>query len=108
MSLENDLPRLLRDLKAALKAVYGESLRGVFLYGSYARGDYDRESDIDILVVLDDFASYGREVDRTAHPVADLSLRWNVSISLVFVRHHDWISGDSLFLRTVREEAVAA
>jgi uncharacterized protein len=31
----------------------GEKLEKVILFGSYARGDYDEESDIDIMVIAD-------------------------------------------------------
>ena len=106
--MSGDTRTLLRELQACLTALYGGRLRGVYLYGSYARGDYDAESDFDVLVVLDDFASYGAEVDRTAEPTSALSLQYAVSISEVFVREHDWQTGDSPFLRNVREEAVAA
>ena len=36
-----------------VKKAYGNRLYKVILYGSCARGDYDRESDVDILVLLD-------------------------------------------------------
>ena len=98
----------LRELQARLAMLYGGRLRGVYLYGSYARGDYDAESDFDVLVVLDGFASYGAEVDRAAELTAALSLQYGVSISEVFVREQDWQTGDSPFLQNVREEAVAA
>ena len=99
---------LSSDLKAGLAALYDRRLRGAYLYGSYARGDYDAESDLDLLVVLDDFSSYGAEVDRTAELGSALSLRHGVSISQVFVRERDWLTADSPFLRNVREEATAA
>ena len=34
------------------RSVYGEKLVQVILYGSYARGDYDSDSDIDIVAVV--------------------------------------------------------
>jgi len=37
----------------AVKDSLGDKLKKVFLYGSYARGDYNDESDIDILVLAD-------------------------------------------------------
>ena len=40
-------------LLAELKTHFRESLKLVVLYGSVARGDYDDDSDIDILVVID-------------------------------------------------------
>ena len=33
--------------------IYGEHLKSVILYGSYARGDFGPESDIDIMILLD-------------------------------------------------------
>lgn len=52
---------VLSELKAGLRASYGESLKGVYLYGSYARGEADSESDVDVLVVLDRIDRYAAE-----------------------------------------------
>ena len=35
-----------------LKKIYGNSLRKIILYGSYARGDFSDKSDVDILILL--------------------------------------------------------
>jgi predicted nucleotidyltransferase len=36
-----------------IQKVYGSHLRKIILYGSYARGDYREDSDIDIMILLD-------------------------------------------------------
>lgn len=36
-----------------VKNVYGSHLRQIILYGSYARGDYRPDSDVDIMILLD-------------------------------------------------------
>jgi predicted nucleotidyltransferase len=106
--MRGDSGDLLRELKAGLTRLYGRRLRGVYVYGSYARGDHDPESDFDVLVVLEDYACYAAEVDSTAGLASELSLEFGVSISQVFLRERDWLTGDSPFLRNVREEATAA
>ena len=99
---------ILAEVSSGLKRIYGEKLKGVYLFGSYARGDADRESDLDILVVLANFEHYAREVDRTGELIANLSLKYGVSISQVFIRERDWMHGDTPFLSNVRDEAVPA
>jgi len=99
---------LMSELKGGLLHIYGERLRGVYLYGSYARGEEDDESDVDVLVILSEFENYGAEVDRTSQLASNLSLKYGVSISKVFFRERDWTSGDTPFLLNVREEAVSA
>lgn len=102
------LTTLMGELKAGLLAIYGDRLKGVYLYGSYARGDADRESDLDVLVVLDRIDRYTAEIERTSRLGADLSLKYGVSISKVYKRERDWLEHESPFLANVREEAIAA
>jgi antitoxin ChpS len=54
---------------AALRERYGESLKGVYLFGSRARGDFKPFSDVDIALILADSV---RERSQTRH-LADLS-----------------------------------
>jgi uncharacterized protein len=94
-------------LKVGLDGVYGDRLKGLYLYGSYARGEEDTESDLDILVVLEQFDHYAAEVDRTAELNSELSLKYGMTVSQVFVRESEWRNGDTPFLSNVREEAIS-
>lgn len=106
--LREDVIKLLSEIRAGMEKIYGTRLKGVYLFGSYARRQQDSESDLDVLVVLDEFDRYGAEVDRTSDLGAMLSLSYGVSISQVFVRERDWLSVDTPFLVNVREEAIPA
>lgn len=100
--------RVAADLKARLSRIYASRLRGLFVFGSRARGEADAESDVDVLVILEDFAVYGQELERTSEARSDVSLAHDVSVSVVFVRERDWLSGSTPFLDNVRREAIAA
>jgi predicted nucleotidyltransferase len=57
----------LEELKGALVEVYGERPEGVYLYGSYARGDFTEDSDIDVLLVLKGNVKPGAEITEFVH-----------------------------------------
>lgn len=93
-------------LRDGLDKAYGERLRGLYMYGSYARGEEETQSDLDVLVVLDDVPSYWAEIERTSHLISRLSLEHAISISRTFVSERDWENDDSPFLNNVRRENV--
>ena len=44
---------LIEQYVSEIRKIYGTHLRQIILYGSYARGDYGADSDIDIMILLD-------------------------------------------------------
>jgi predicted nucleotidyltransferase len=49
--MPKEIQSLLKKLKSGLKQIYGGQFKKAYLFGSYARGDYDSDSDIDVLIV---------------------------------------------------------
>lgn len=98
---------ILARLRTELQTMYGPRLKGLYLYGSYARARQDIESDVDVLIVLDRVEHYTDEIDRTSLVISGLSLDAGVSISRVIVSAAEWNAGESHFLASVREDAVA-
>lgn len=47
-----DLNEMLSLFAEDMKEIFRDKLREIILYGSYARGDYDAESDVDIAVIV--------------------------------------------------------
>ena len=106
--MSEQIRHLLARLREGLEETYGARLRGLYLYGSFARGSEDAESDVDVIIILDRIEAYGAEVARTSTLISTLSLQSGVSISRVFVSQQDWTDRDSPFLANVRGEAIAA
>ena len=53
MHTETQLEQIKGEISRELQAALGSRLRKIILYGSYARGDYNEDSDIDIMVLAD-------------------------------------------------------
>ena len=60
---------------SGIKKIYGSHLKDVILYGSYARGDYNEESDIDIIILLD---LTDEEIKSHRKNLSDLTFNTNI------------------------------
>lgn len=108
MTTREKTSKLLAEFKRELARIYGDRLKGVYLYGSQARGEATPQSDVDIIIVLDDWTRYFIELKRTGAIASELSLASGKSISRVFVRERDWLVKHTPFLANARAEAVPA
>lgn len=53
MCTKNQLDEIIGRIVVFSKEIFGDKFQNVILYGSYVRGDYDDESDIDIMIMVD-------------------------------------------------------
>ena len=51
--MPNTIQKVLNDFLEEVKTILGNRLKKIVLYGSYARGDYNKSSDIDIMILTD-------------------------------------------------------
>lgn len=74
---------LIKETYGILRNVFGDKLDQVWLYGSYARGDYDSESDVDIMALVDlskkELSQYRRKVSDIT---SELDLKYDVLLSI--------------------------
>lgn len=106
--MPTNVQKLLGELKTELSRIYGKRLKGVYLYGSYARGENQPDSDVDVMIVLDSWQRYGDEIKRTSELNARLSLDYNVSVSRLFMTEDRWKNEDSPLLRSIRAQGQPA
>ena len=71
---------LLELIREALSERYGDRLKGIVHYGSRARGDFDEESDVDLLVLLKGPLDFGVELRTIVDALYDLQLENDVPI----------------------------
>ena len=102
------ITNLMSEVGAGLRALYDERLRGVYLFGSFARGEQADESDVDVLIVLDEVVSYSAEINRTSFLISDVSLKYDLPLSRVIVPEARWKNSEDLFYQNVRQEAISA
>ena len=59
--------------------IYGSFVQQIILYGSYARGDYREDSDIDIMVLLD---LNDMEIKKYRHALSAMTYDFNMEYDL--------------------------
>lgn len=99
---------LLSSIKARLQQVHGRRLRGVILYGSEARHEARTDSDVDVIVLLDDPVDYGRDLDASIKALYAMSLEIGRTISPTPASAKDYETIDCPLYRNVRREGIAA
>jgi predicted nucleotidyltransferase len=101
------LRKISGELEQAMTALYGTRLDRIVLYGSYARGDFHAESDIDYLVVLrDEVIKGGAEIRRMSPAIGLIALNYEVEISIFPTTLSHYLSSDASFYETIRAEGI--
>lgn len=106
--MPRNIKTILRKLKKGLTEIYGEQLKAVILFGSYARGDaHPPDSDIDVMIVLKGMFNH-REIDRRSSEfISALCLEHEVLISWRFVSEERYQNSGMPLMINVRKEGVA-
>ena len=103
---ESTISRILSTLLCQLSQHYQERLDRVILFGSYARGEATSDSDIDILVILEEPVDATVELKQTSELVAELCLEHHVLISRLFLSRSRYETERSPLLNNIRREGV--
>jgi predicted nucleotidyltransferase len=104
MTRAENVDAIGRELADGLRRLYGPKLRELILYGSWARGDAREDSDIDFLVVLDDYEGFSKELWRIVEVSAEVGLKHDVHVSTQPISCEEYARNREPFLRNVRAE----
>ncbi|AHL23177.1 putative nucleotidyltransferase [Thermococcus nautili] len=84
-----------------LKRKFGDRIASVYLFGSYARGNYGEESDIDLLVVGD------IALDDLIDDIFEVLMKHGVVLNVIVEKPEEFERWrDTSFHRTVLSEGV--
>ncbi|MCE1246233.1 MAG: nucleotidyltransferase domain-containing protein, partial [Firmicutes bacterium] len=85
---QQEVQSLLAELVDVYKSLIGEKLVEVVLYGSYARGNEEEYSDVDVLALVDDteenIRHYDTELEDFNH---DMIMKYGVLLSPIIVNY---------------------
>ena len=78
----------------------------MILYGSYARTEAWKDSDIDVMVLLDGEVLPGREIERMIDIITDLNLKYNALLSVYPASEESLQKTKSPLLLNIQREGV--
>lgn len=104
--MTTDLQQALNDARERLRALYGDRLQRVILYGSQARGDAGPESDVDVLVVLQGPFNVYQEIKRLVRVEIELFERYNLHFSFQPYDEETYHTPWHPFMMNVRADGV--
>lgn len=80
------MPRSIQDIinqyVSSIKNIYGKHIKQIILYGSYARGDFHKGSDVDIMVLVD---SPNDQIESYSDMLSELGFEYNVTHDIWFM-----------------------
>jgi predicted nucleotidyltransferase len=80
------LEEIKSEVEKAAKELLGDKLTKVILYGSYARGDYNMDSDIDFALMSEliesEIPSYN---DPIGEIISGLSIKYGILVTIIII-----------------------
>ena len=106
--MDEKIKNLINQIKAHLIKMYGERIKKVILYGSYVRGQATRDSDIDILVLVDQSLNPFEVRESLSDLLFDILLEEDELVSVIAVSEDFFENYNSPFMLNVKKEGVIA
>ena len=105
--MDPKIKRLVDQVKTFLHEKYGAGIKRVILYGSHARGEATKDSDVDVLVLVDESLSPHEVEDSLSDLLYDIILEEQELVSVVAVPEERFENYNSPFMLNVKREGMA-
>lgn len=100
---------VLRKIDNEIIKLFGDKLQDIILYGSYARNENTTESDIDIMILVnEDESKLKKYEDKITDIMVDLSLEYGIVVSLYTQSVQDYQRQINVlpFLKNIQREGI--
>lgn len=107
--INEEIDIIAREVVDDVLKILDKKVYKIVLYGSYARGDFTKESDVDIMIILDcskdEVRQYRRQISRLA---SRIGLKNDIEVSLLLRDRQTFEQGLSVlpFYRNIVGEGV--
>ncbi len=98
--------KLVLEIKTYAIQVYGDKIKQVILYGSQARKTATFESDIDLLIIVDESLDPFEVRRQLSDILWDLFIDTGEFISVVILPEEFFVNYNSAFIQNVKEEGI--
>jgi predicted nucleotidyltransferase len=104
--MDQKIKSLIGRIKAHLTKLYGAQVKKVILYGSCVRGTANSDSDIDILILVDESLNSFEVRESLSDLLYDILLEEGELVSVVVVGERLYESYNSPFMLNVKKEGL--
>ena len=85
---EKTIKKIVEEIKDPVRQLMGDNVKDIILFGSCARGDYDKDSDIDIAILT----KTGREENAAyrmglAEIATDIAMEYFAVVNFIYTRN---------------------
>lgn len=105
--ISEEIKPILDEAIKRLKKVYGKRLKNIILYGSYARGDAEEGSDIDLIVVLEDMNDPVSELEKCSNEIHQLDFLYDTVISIIPIEATQYKTRRLPIILNAKKEGIA-
>jgi predicted nucleotidyltransferase len=106
MNKKMSIKPVLEKFKREIKRIAGDNLRRIILFGSYARDEAKKYSDIDIVLIFQKEPSVEAK-NKISEMSNSLSLHYDVVIAEILLTQSEFQKYKTPFLLNVKKEGIA-
>ncbi len=106
--MDERIKSLVNRIKIYLQKMYSDNIKKVILYGSHVRGDATNDSDIDILVLVDQSLNPFEVRESLGDLLFDIFLEEGELVSVIVIPENFFETYNSPFMLNVKKEGVTA